>query len=63
MGQKNFDTEGKSGEQNRRALAGAGFAPCFGVPLGKPPAGQRQRRFSPRRPDSALGMQGAKPLA
>ena len=27
------------------------------------PAGQRQRRFSPRRPDSALGMQGAKPLA
>ena len=42
---------------------GVSFAPCSGAPLGKPPAGQRQRRFSPCRPGSVPGMQGAKPLA
>ena len=41
----------------------AGFAPCSGAPLGKPPTGQRQGRFSPRRSGSVPGMQGAKPLA
>ena len=42
MGQKNFDTEGKSGEQNRRSPAGAGFAPLFQCP-----AGQAPRRATP----------------
>ena len=42
IGQKNFDTAGKSGEQNRRAPAGRGFRSLF-----RCPAGQALRRATP----------------
>ena len=40
-----------------------GFAPCSGAPLGKPPPGNANAGSARVARVSALGMQGAKPLA
>ena len=52
--------EGGRGVRGQEIKLKAGAA---GNRAGNPPAGFLRRRFSPCRPASAPGMQGAKPLA